>query len=226
MRCPRQPCAVLSRRTEEAHEPRRGRSGACTHLLLRPVQDSVRHPALANSYRRLLPKSRPPAADEPPAEEANQSTDNSYHSHRDACYGAGGEAGTTITSSAIPHEQQRTASAAGGSQLLAYISTHLCAGSASSTAGQRCTRTHRSTLGWPRRYVCIHMHKHMEQQLGRDRSAGSVARRHSAPRGVHRGHRAAPHCVEVGDQVALGAQDTDRTLSKDQLSQGCASGDS
>ena len=44
--------------------------------------------------------------------------------------------------------------------------------------------------------------------------------------GVHRGHRAAPHCVEARDQVALGAQDTDRTLSKDQLSQGCVSGDS
>ena len=39
--------------------------------------------------------------------------------------------------------------------------------------------------------------------------------------GVHRGHRAAPHCVEVRDQVALEAQDTDRTLCEDCLSRLC-----
>ena len=141
-------------------------------------------PGTPNSYRRLLPKLRLAPTYESPAEEANQSTNNSYHGHRDARNGTRGKVGITIASSAIPHEQQRTASAAGGSQLLAYISTHLCAGSASSTAGQEMHPGAPKTLGClPRRYVCIHMHKHMEQQLGRDRSAGRVARRHSAPRG-------------------------------------------
>ena len=220
---------MLSRRAGEAHEHAgaglgRARTCCCTRCR---TPCATRRPVSTAPHRRLLPESRLAPADEPPAEEPNQSTNNSYHGHRDARYGTRGKVGITIASSAIPHEQQRTASAAGGSQLLAYISTHLCAGSASSTAGQEMHPGAPKTLGClPRRYVCIHMHKHMEQQLGRDRSAGSVARRHSALRGVHRGHRAAPHCVEARDQVALGAQDTDRTLSKDQLSQGCVSGDS
>ena len=156
----------------------------------------------ANSYRRLLPKSRLPPADEPPAQEPNQSTHNSYHSHRDARDRAGGEAGATITSSAIPHEVAEDSQCG---RWITALSIHIDPSMRSVRAAQparRCTRAHRSTLGClPRRYVCIHMHKHTEQQLGRDRSAGSVARRHSAPRGVHRGHRAAPHCVEVRDQV-------------------------
>ena len=199
---------MLSRRTGEAHEHAgaglgRARTRCCARC---------RTPAPSgtpNSYRRLLPESRLPSTDEPPAQEPNQSSSNSYHGHRDACYGAGGEAGITITSSAIPHEVTKDSQCG---RWITALSIHIGPSMRSVRAAQparRCTRARRSTLGClPRRYVCIRMHKHMEQQLGRDRSAGSVARRHSAPRpqgstalcgsggpGGPRGTRYRPHAI-------------------------------
>lgn len=68
-----------------------------------PSAAEARTPTTAHE-RRLLSESRLAPTYEPPAEEPNQSTNNSDHSHRDACYGPHAEIGATITGSTTLHE--------------------------------------------------------------------------------------------------------------------------
>ena len=173
---------------------------------------------------------RLPTTNEPPAQEPNQSTDNSYHGHRDARDGPAAELGTTITSSAIFHEVTKDSQCG---RWITALSIHIdpsmrwqC--EQHSRPGDAPGRTE-VRLGACRDAMCASICTSTWSSSWAETGLRAAWLADTAHRGgVHRGHRAAPHCVEVTvkDQVALGAQDTDRTLSKDQLSQGCVSGDS
>ena len=97
---------------EACQKPRTGEHQGQVAADLRGMQAPVRGAAHSTvhgrhgtaHWRRLLSESRLASTYEPPAEEPNQSTNNSDHGHRYARDGPRGEVGATITGSTTNHE--------------------------------------------------------------------------------------------------------------------------